>query len=117
MIGLNIGKNSSVALPPFISEKRIIFKGAESRDPELIFYNPQSKSMTKDFHPMRGITNNAPLDNAWNNNILRSSIRLGVVCPAKYNKQFGDFLTQLNCKQSVNYNVDYVIPFPSFANC
>ena len=114
MIGLNFGRHSSIELPQSISAKRIIFNGIEGRDPELIFYNPQSKSMTSDFHPMRGITNNAPLDNAWNNNILRSGIRLGVICPANYNKQFGDFLNQLNCKQAVNYNADYVIPFPGF---
>lgn len=114
MLGINFGKKASPTLPQAISEKRVIFKGIENRDPELVFYDPKQRRMASDFHPMRGITKNAPFDHALNDSLLRASISLGVICPSNYNKKFSDFLSQFNCRQDVKYNVDYVIPFPGF---
>ena len=70
--------------------------------------------MVTDFHPMRGLVNHAPFDYSLNEKVLRASISLGVICPDSHNKQFNDFLNQLNCRQSVKYNADFVIPFPGF---
>lgn len=114
ILGVHYGNKLQLSLPKTISNNRIVFRGIECRDPELTFYNPQQKNMVSDFHPMRGITKNAPFDYSLNGTILRASISLGVICPSSHSKQFGNFLGQLNCKQSVKFNVDYVIPFPGF---
>lgn len=113
ILGICKGSKSSLQLPDAITN-RIVFRGIECDDPKLEFYNPQNKKMTTDFHPMRGLSQNAPFDYSINEKVLRPSISLGVICPSRHNKQFSDFLNQLNCKQLVNFNVDYVIPFPGF---
>lgn len=114
ILGINYGINKRVNLPSSMSPKRIVFNGVECRDPELTFYNSLQNRMTTDFHPMRGLINNAPFDNLLNEKVLRSSISLGVICPNTYERQFYDFLCQLNCRQDVKYNVDFVIPFTGF---
>ena len=114
ILGINYGINKRVNLPSSISPKRIVFNGVECRDPELTFYNSLQNRMTTDFHPMRGLINNAPFDNLLNEKVLRSSISLGVICPNTYERQFYDFLCQLNYRQDVKYNVDFVIPFTGF---
>ena len=114
-----IGVNSNAGghqlnLPTFINPKRIIMNGIECRDPELTFFNSQQNKMVKDFHPMRGLTQNSPYDFALNDKVLRSSINIGVLCPESHSSKFYTFLNELNNKHSVNFNVDYVLPFPSF---
>jgi hypothetical protein len=113
ILGVSYGRQSSLQLPETISGKRIVLNGIECNDPELVFYNSQQKRMVSDFHPMRGLTKYAPFDFALNE-VLRSSISLGVICPESHTKEFQQFLGQLNCRQDVKYNVDYVIPFPGF---
>lgn len=39
---------------------------------------------------------------------------MGVICPSAYEQRFQKFLNQLNVKQNVKFNPDYVIPFPGF---
>lgn len=114
ILGINYGGKVQVQLPSTISQNRIVFNGVECRDPDLTFYNPKQNHMVPDFHPMRGLINNAPFDYFLNEKVLRSSILLGVICPENYGKQFSEFLNQLNCRQNVKYNVDFVIPFPGF---
>ncbi|MCM1528059.1 MAG: SIR2 family protein [Bacteroides sp.] len=115
IVGINYGTGKQVELPTTIDKKRIVFNGIESRDPELTFYNSSQNRMVTDFHPMRGLIYNAPFDYLLNEKVLRSSISLGVICPKGYERQFYEFLCQLNCKQNVKYNVDFVIPFPGFS--
>lgn len=88
--------------------------GIECRDPELTFFNSQQNRMVNDFHPMRGLTQNSPYDFALNDKVLRSTISIGVLCPQNYSSEFYTFLNELNNRHSVNFNVDYVLPFPSF---
>lgn len=114
ILGVSTGSQYQVRIPQTISEKRIVFKGMECRDTDLIFFNPAQNRIAKDFHPMRGLINNAPFDYSLNNNILRSSISLGVICPSAHNQRFHSFLNQLNSRQGVKYNLEYVIPFPGF---
>lgn len=114
IVGINYGDKMQVKLPSAISKKRIIFNGVECHDPELMFFNSQQNQMIKDFHPMRGLINNSPFDYLLNQKVLKSFVSLGVICPNGYEKQFYDFLNQLNCRQNVKYNVDFVIPFPGF---
>mgnify|MGYP001240476736 CR=1 FL=1 len=114
ILGASIGSQYQVRLPQTISDRRIVFKGAECRDTDLVFFNPAQNRMVTDFHPMRGLINNAPFDYSLNNNVLRSSISLGVICPSVHNQQFHSFLCQLNSRQGVKYNLEYVIPYSGF---
>jgi hypothetical protein len=114
ILGVYSGSELELRLPKTISARRLVFEGIEFHDPELIFFNPQKKNIVKDFHPMRGLTQYAPFDYLLNETILRMSISLGVICPSSHTKQFYGFLGQLNCRQRVKYNVDYVISFPGF---
>ena len=113
ILGVSYGHQSALQLPSTISSKRIVYNGIECNDPELVFYNSQQNRMVSDSHPMRGLSKNAPFDFTLNE-VLRSSISLGVVCPESHATEFHQFLGQLNCRQNVTYNVDYVIPFPGF---
>jgi hypothetical protein len=115
LVGVNSSSNSyNLKLPDSIKEKRIILNGVECLDPDLMFYNLHQNVMIKDFHPMRGLIQNSPFDYYLNNKVLRSSINIGVLCPQNHNIEFQGFLSQLNNKHPVNFNIDYVIPFPSF---
>lgn len=115
IVGINYGTKMQVKLPSTISKERIIFNGVECHDPELMFFNSQQNQMVTDFHPMRGLINNSPFDYLLNEKVLKPFISLGVICPNGYENQFYNFLNQLNCKQSVKYNIDFVIPFPGFS--
>ena len=89
--------------------------GIECRDPELTFFNPQQNKMVNDFHPMRGLSQNSPYDFKLNDKVLRSSINIGVLCPQNHSTKFYAFLNELNNRHSkVEYNVEYVLPFPGF---
>jgi len=63
---------------------------------------------------MRGLINNAPYDYPINDNLLRSSISIGVICPETNKQQLVDFLNCLNYRHDVKYNLDFVIPYPGF---
>ncbi len=115
LIGVNSNSGSyQLNLPVSINPKRIIMNGIECRDPELTFFNSQQNKMVNDFHPMRGLSQNNPYDFPLNDKVLRSSINIGVLCPQNYSSEFYVFLNALNSRHSVNFNVDYVLPFPGF---
>ncbi|MDR1003228.1 MAG: SIR2 family protein [Oscillospiraceae bacterium] len=114
ILGADTGKRYSIQFPQAIDAKRIVFKGREVRDTDLLFYNPSQKHSVTDFHPMRGLINNAPFDYSLNDNVLRSTISLGAICPSEHNEAFYTFLNQLNSRQNVKYNQEYVIPFKGF---
>jgi len=114
IIGVNLGENYTAKYPSSINNKRIVFRGIEYKDPELAFHDPRRNQIAYDFHPMRGLKNNAPADYALNSNFLRSSISLGILCPANHEQAFIDFISRLNSQVQTNYNIDYVITFPGF---
>lgn len=115
LVGVNTNAESfQLRLPGSLNPKRIIMNGIECRDPELIFFNSQQKKMVSDFHPMRGLSQNNPYDFPLNDKVLRSSINIGVLCPQNHSSQFYTFLNALNNRHSVDFNIDYVIPFPGF---
>lgn len=62
---------------------------------------------------MRGLKNNAPID-FYINNMLKTPISIGVICPKGHDKEFFDFINKLNNQSTVKYNMDYVIPFTGF---
>lgn len=114
ILGVPTNSRYPSKLPQSISEKRIIFKGKECTDTDLVFFNPEINHMVNDFHPMRGLINNAPFDHLLNTNVLRSSISLGVICPSTHSRNFSNFLNQLTTRQKVKFNQEYVIPFSGF---
>lgn len=116
LVGINNDRNFSPKFPNTVNPKRIILHGIECKDSELVFFNPSQNTMCTDFHPMRGLTNNSPYDFALVSKMSRASINLGVICPKNHSKNFQLFLNELNNKHSVQFNLDYVIPFPGFFN-
>lgn len=60
ILGISNDSQNHVQLPNSIEKKRIVFRGIECRDTDLLFFNPNLKRFTTDFHPMRGIIRNAP---------------------------------------------------------
>lgn len=114
LIGISYGFKKSVSLPTSISPNRIVFKGREYRDPALKFYNSSMHQTTEDFHPMRGLKNNSPIDYAMNNGVLKSSISVGVLCPNSHKEQFSKFISGLNTHSTAKHNTDFLISFPGF---
>lgn len=96
------------------SEKRAVHKGFECPDVNLLFYNPITNKNAEFFHPMIGLKNNAPFDYLLNNNVVKSNINIGVLCPASHNREFYNFLIQLNSKHMVGKNKDYVVNYIGF---
>lgn len=113
LIAVNGRNNREVSLPKEISKKRLVYQGTECKDPDLLFYNQQQKRLISDFHPMRGLTKNAPFDFSLNRDV-NPSISIGVLCPEYCSESFYKFLISLNLRCGVEKNVDYVIPFPGF---
>lgn len=113
LIGVNCGSSKGALLPQTIT-KRIIFQGKEYKDPNLQFYSDALKKVVEDFHPMRGLIKNAPIDYAMNSGILKHSITVGVLCPEGYEYDFSGFITGLNQMSSAKHNVAFLMSFPGF---
>lgn len=114
LIGINCGFRKPASLPSTISQKRIVFRGREYRDPALEFYNSLTHQTAEDFHPMRGLKNNSPIDYAMNSGVLKSSISVGVLCPNSHEDQFLKFISGLNLRSTAKHNTDFLISFPGF---
>ena len=91
-----------------------MFRGREYRDPALEFYNSSTHQTAEDFHPMRGLKNNSPIDYAMNSGVLKSSISVGVLCPNSHEEQFLKFISGLNLRSTARHNTDFLISFPGF---
>lgn len=114
LVGLNAKYGTS--LPTEENANRIQIRGRELFDADLKFYNPQSGSMQKDFHPMRGLAKNMPYDYAMNNKVYKPCINLGIICPTEGQEKLENFLDGLNKQHTTDQNIDYVIDFPGFYN-
>lgn len=114
LVGITCNSGKSVSLPSTIPTKRIVFRGREYKDPTLKFYDNSTHKVVEDFHPMRGIKNNYPIDYAMNNRILKSSISIGVLCPSNHEDVFANFLSGLNKQSPAKHNTDFLISFPGF---
>ncbi len=98
-------------------KKKAPFKGVQFLEPQLVFRNKISDHEFRDYHPMRGLTNNRPYDVTLNGIIHSSEINLSVICGQKYSKDLYSFLSQLHTKHSTaNVNPDYLIEYPGFAS-
>lgn len=114
LLGISSRNVEATILPASISTKRIIFHGSEYKDPTLTFYNPSMHRLVEDFHPMRGLRDNAPVDHTINSTILRPSISIGIICPHGHENIFSQFIYGLNQSSLVRHNPDYLISFPGF---
>ncbi len=113
MIGVDNGYMRPGNFSPAIS-KRLIFHGREYKDPQLQFYNTQLQKIAEDFHPMRGLIKNAPVDYAINKGVLRQSIVVGALCPEGFETVFAQFIADLNRKSPAKHNTDFLMSFPGF---
>ncbi len=114
MLGVSFGGKYPVRLSPGFSPKRIVFTGREYKDPTLLFYNPLSGRTAGDFHPMRGLINNGPIDMPLYAKQFSSSIKLGIICPKGFEQRFYSFICGLNQRSEARHNPDYLISFPGF---
>jgi len=92
-------------------------KGIQYPEPKLLFGSKFEgmKEFPKDFHPMRGISQNQPYDHLLNKIIFAQSIHLAVICPKTDEKKVSNFLKQSNTKvQSNGKNKAYLIDYPCF---
>lgn len=113
LIGVSSGKRNSIQLPAAVP-KRIVFSGTEYKDPTLRFCSASTHGIAEDFHPMRGLISNAPVDYAMDGGILHSAISIGVICPDKHERRFAQFISELNYRSQAKHNTDYLITFPGF---
>ena len=113
LIGVSSGKRNSIQLPAAVP-KRIVFSGTEYKDPTLRFCSASTHGIAEDFHPMRGLISNAPVDYAMDGGILHSAISVGVICPDKHERRFAQFISELNYRSQAKHNTDYLITFPGF---
>lgn len=111
---IGIDSNNKILIPSDYDKKRVIFTGREIRDTDLMFYNVSQKQMKCDFHPMRGLINNNPFEDAYNAFGDKRNIQIAGIVPSKYCEVMIDFINLLNIQHKVKYNVDYVIDFPGF---
>ena len=103
-----------MVFPSNFNKDRIVFKGLEIKDTNLMFYNSQQKTLKTDFHPMRGLIQNEPYNNTFDLFSDKKSIRLAGIVPKEYKKSFLDFINKINSRQQTKYNIDYVINYPGF---
>ena len=113
LVGIGYGTTRVSNLRSAVA-KRVAFRGKEYNDPKLRFYNTSLHKFSEDFHPMRGLINNAPVDYAMNSGVLRRSIVIGVLCPEGHESRFSSFIVGLNQRSQAKHNTDFLISFPGF---
>lgn len=62
---VGLESKNRVMFPSDFDWKRVVFKGREVKDSDLVFYDSLQKKLTYDFHPMRGLVNGGPYNNAY----------------------------------------------------
>lgn len=98
-------------------KKKAPFKGVQFLEPQLVFRNKNSDHESRDYHPMRGLTNNRPYGVTLDGIIHSNEINLSVICGQKHSKDLYSFLSQLQVKHSTaNVNPDYLIEYPGFVS-
>lgn len=93
------------------------YKGIQYPEPELLFSpkHPGMQKPVKDFHPMRGLTNNKPFDSEMTGTLFENTIKLAVICPNNDSIIFSKFLKQhVSRISSGGINKAYLIEYPGF---
>lgn len=101
--------------PNNFDERRLIYKGVQLLEPQLEFVNA-GNSISRDYHPMRGLTNHKPYDALLNEKFFSPTIDLGVICPNSTSFNFYTFLNNLNKSIKTGVNSDYVVDYYGFSN-
>lgn len=100
--------------PNGFNEKKLLYHGVQLLEPQLEFVN-LAGSISKDYHPMRGLTNYKPYDSMLNEKVFSPAIDLGVICPNSTLNHFNDFLNNLNRTIKTDAKSDYVIDYNGFS--
>ncbi len=101
--------------PDTFNQNTLVHKGIQYLEPQLEFIHKDTRKITKDFHPMRGLITNCPYDYLMNGNVFDSEINLGVICPLSFSDKVFSFLNRFNQPQSAgSYNPDYLLDYPGF---
>lgn len=93
----------------------IHYKGVQLEEPKLLFSNNSGLVISRDTHPLRGLSTNQPFDYILTLKGLISSIKLGVICPALEKTRLYDYL--FNYQKTLKPNrteQDYLIDYPGF---
>lgn len=99
--------------PNGFNEKKLLYHGVQLLEPQLEFVN-LAGSISKDYHPMRGLISHKPYDSLLN--VFSSAIDLGVVCPNSKSNLFYNFLNNLNKTIETDAKSDYVIGYHGFSS-
>ncbi|MFA5044923.1 MAG: SIR2 family protein [Paludibacter sp.] len=102
--------------PTAYNKEFSLHKGVQLLEPQLIFTHNNSFNPSKDFHPMRALTNHRPFDFPLNGTLYSNEINLSIICSQKYSNELSNFLNALNQKHISNVNQDYLIDYPGFAS-
>ena len=112
--GIKVLNDKYKSYPISMEQKKIVFKGVEFLEPQLLFQNKNSDFKSRDFHPMRGLVNHYPFD-YQNNGITNTfNVELGVLCPSKYSTRLYDFLMKLNTQHKAPEKSEYIIDYIGF---
>lgn len=111
-------KPGKIPLSEAFNRNLIHHKGVQYSEPELVFapIDAGMRQAPKDFHPMRGVSNNKPYDYGASP-VLRKEepVRLAVICPSGETPKFKAFLTRhLSSIDSMGVNKAYLLSFPGF---
>lgn len=101
--------------PNGFDERKIIYEGVQLLEPQLEFVN-NAGSISKDYHPMRGLINHKPYDSLLNDKVFSSAIDMGVICPNSKSNLFYNFLNNLNKTIETDAKSDYVIGYNGFSS-
>ncbi len=116
--GIMTPKPGRTPLSTVFSRRLIHHQGVQYGEPELVFApkDPGMRQAPKDFHPMRGVSNNKPYDYGVATGMRKDEpIRLAVVCPKSEASKFKTFLSrQLSTIDSMGVNKAYLLSFPGF---
>ncbi|MEJ8605595.1 SIR2 family protein [Riemerella anatipestifer] len=102
--------------PDNVHASLIKLKGVQFKEIGLLFSTRNGSNKISDTHPMRGLVKNRPYELGLNN-IIGSSINLGVICPVEDSEKLYNFLNMQNQEiQKNNPKDDYIIDFNGFYN-
>jgi hypothetical protein len=91
-------------------------RGIEIDEPRLSFASRSAHGWRYDTHPVRGILNNRPFDYSLTTQGLATSVRMGVICPARERHLLTEYLVQHSSKISAGRSeADYLPTYPGFA--
>lgn len=114
----SIGKRASKAPAISVAENFRRFlkqSGLEVHEPRLLFATKRGEITATDVHPVRGIVNNRPFDFPLTQRGLKTSLRLGVICPARETALLQAHLDGYARRITPGPSeIDYLPPYPGF---